>query len=182
MELSAQAKAGRLTREHFDWLMENPDRFDRNLGRFGRIHQIEVNYDLGLPGLIKAAKQNDVAPDFNPTNFPLEGKGVRTVRLELYEFDRTVTGHEGWAIIDADGYQVEGPAELCAFIALNRMAQLRRPIVAWKARWRNPRGEVYAPCAQQDGDEGPCLGFALFELNFDPSWCVLVSRKPDLGQ
>lgn len=186
-EFYRQVAAGRINRENYQRFVDNPDRYDTNLGRFGRIHETVVNYHLSLPGLIDAARQDFVSDDLTVDNFHIEGKGVRKVGLELYEFDRTVTGPEGVEIIEADGYQLEGPAELCAFIAVNRIAQLRRPIVAWKVRWqtsdqkKNLYDDVVVPYANQCNGGGRVLYLTNFKGNFLQRWQVLVSRKPELG-
>lgn len=179
-ELLAQDRSGRMTGEILQRVLENPDSYNPNFGHFGRIFKTTVNFDLALPGLLKFARQDWVSNNFTPTNFHIGGKGIRTVGLELYEFDHTVTGPQGVEIIEADGYQLEGPAELCAFIAVNPMAQLRRPIVAWKTRWQDSRGHVCVPAAQQGAGRRELI-LTNLEGDFVPYWCVLVSRKAKLG-
>lgn len=158
-------------------MLDNPDRYNDKLGRFGRIYHINVNYDLGFDRLLKAADQNGgVNSEITAEHFPIERKGIREVAIELYEFDRTVKGPEPVEEIEANGYQLEGVPELLAFAAANPMEQLRRPVVQFRDRWQDSNGDVCVPGLDWGGDVRYLNLYCLGD-GFCPYYRFLVSRK-----
>lgn len=46
---------GRVTSRLFQRFLENPNRYNDQVGRFGQVYPVSVNRDLGLSGLIEGA-------------------------------------------------------------------------------------------------------------------------------
>lgn len=175
-ELNDQVRNGRISSEVFQRLLENPNRYDDKLGRFGRRYDIKVNYDLGVDRLVVANNFNWKNDAIISAHFPVERKGVRDVAVEFYEFDHTVTGDEAVAQIEADGYINEDLSALLTFGKDHPIEQLRRPIVALGSRWQASDGDWGVACLGRDGDER-ALDLRLFHYDFGPDYRFLVSSK-----
>lgn len=179
-EFYEQVKRGRITGENYQRFVDNPDRYNENLGRFGRIYILEVNYDLDVNRLVQANKFAWKNDDVNSSNFPTKRKGVCVVKAELYEFDATVTGTEAIKKIDDDGYQCEDPHTLLTFGKQFPIEQLRRPIAGLGVHWARPRGSVCAPYLYYCGHGRRALYLCSVADSFDPYWRFLVSPRKEL--
>lgn len=174
-ELNDGIRNGRISGEALQRLIENPDRYNDKLGRFGRRYDLMVNYDLGADRLVATNRFNWKNDDVSSAHFPVERKGVREATVELYEFDRTVTGEEAMAQIEADGYINEDLPTLLTFGKEYPIEQLRRPIVALGSRWQGS-GDWNVAYLGRHGDE---RGLSLHSLRYDfnPRYRFLVSSK-----
>jgi len=180
-ELFAQIKKGRIDSAHLQCLMENPNRYNKRLGRFGQIYPVEVNYNLGYNKLLELADQNGgVSREIDKDCFPVKVKGVVQKEFELYEFDQEIeNGEYAEGKIRRDGYQVEGQYELLAFIAQNPIEQLRRPIVQLKDSWSGVQvGScfIYVTCADSQKGRRVMLDRLRGHGSFPMSYRFLVSR------
>lgn len=139
--------------------------------RFPGIYPVEINYDLGLDALVVAARQHWVSRSFTAKNLPLTGKGVRQVSLEVFEFDEDVPVKEYPRLIEASGFQVEGPAELVALrTSYPGLVKLDQGIGALKILFCPTPSKIYVPYASEKG-----LGLLLL-TSFPRDFGILVSR------
>lgn len=175
-ELSEGLRTGRISGEAIQRLIENPDRYNDKLGRFGRQFDFKVNYDLGVDRLVAANKFNWKNDNVSSTNFLVERKGVREATVELYEFDRIVTGEEAAEQIEANGFVNEDVLTLLTFGKEFPLEQLRRPIVALGSRWQDSGGGWGVACLGRGGD-GRDLDLDWLHDDFYPDDRFLVSRK-----
>ncbi|HBV58050.1 MAG TPA: hypothetical protein DEB73_02190 [Candidatus Magasanikbacteria bacterium] len=175
-ELNDQVRNGRISGEVIQRLMENPDRYDDKLGRFGRRYDIMVNYDLGVDRLVAANKFNWKNNDVTSAHFPVERKGVREVVVEFYEFDRVVTGEEAAAQIEADGFVNEDVPTLLTFGKEHPIEQLRRPIVALGSRWLGSGGRWDVAFLDRLGGRR-VLNLNWLHFDFYPDYRFLVFSK-----
>ncbi|OGH80966.1 MAG: hypothetical protein A3I29_03680 [Candidatus Magasanikbacteria bacterium RIFCSPLOWO2_02_FULL_44_11] len=171
-----ELRSARVTRENLQLFLENPDRYNREIGRFGRIYSVTVNRDLWYKGLIKAAKFSQQNNDITAERFPIEGTGIREVAAELYEFDEVVTGEEAAKRIEGDGYQLEDFATLLAFAEAYPKEQLKRPVVQLKSRWRDGGGFIRMPGLYCGRRAERVLDLGWLSFGFVPGNQFLVSR------
>ncbi len=174
-ELSDQIRNGRIGGEVLQRLLENPDRYNDKLGRFGRRFDLKVNYDLWVDRLVAANRFDWKNDNVSSAHFPAERKGVREVTVDLYEFDRTVTGEEAAAQIAADGYINEDVSSLLTFGKEYPIEQLRRPIVAFGSRWQDS-SDWNVAYLDGDGDRRD-LSLGSLRDDFGPDCRFLVSSK-----
>lgn len=184
-ELHNQIAAGRVDGPTLQRFLEYPNLYQEH-GRFGLVYPIVVNRDLGLERLVAETRHPWLNVDRRinePSNFPIEGTGIREVKVEFYEFEETVDGLDAEYEIEKNGYQLEDLPEALALVKLKPIEQLRRPIVVIGHKSRLPEwpGKVstphLVPCFDRDDDQR-YLGLRRFENKFDTRYRFLVSRKP----
>lgn len=132
--------------------------------------------------LLAACQQDEVDPDFNEANFPLEPVAPDEAEWEVYEhhFLRTVRGRMAFRGIERLGYRYCGPRRAMEFVAAHPDLQLDHPLVV-TARWQDLDGNWYAPVFYRDDDERDLrLGFLAYD--FGPryaryGWLVLRKRQ-----
>jgi hypothetical protein len=177
-ELFAQRKSGRISRDHLQRLLENPDSFNPNVSRWARsFWSVEADYDQGLEAMIKAGRYDRKNDDITPKNFPLKYQGKRVVpNLELAQFDEMIKGTEAVKQLESLGYECADIGLLLAFGAAYPNEQRRRPIVALASQWRDSDGRVRVPCLDSDGSDRR-LSLRWLESDFYPRCQFLVSHK-----
>ncbi|MBU0649025.1 hypothetical protein KJ969_02910 [Patescibacteria group bacterium] len=117
------------------------------------IYEVVVDYDQPFAKMIEACKLDWVNEDITVEHFPVKSKGKKKVKLQLYQFDRMVTGTEASKLLDEAGYRPANPAELLAFGKKFLDKQRQFPIVAMGSSWRSPDGRLYVPVLYEDADE-----------------------------
>lgn len=149
---------------------------EQQMGRFGRLYDLKVNYNLGVDRLVEISQFGYKNERITSAHFPVERKGVRDAVVEFYEFDYTVTGEEA-AAIEAEGYVNEDVSTLLAFGLKYPLQQLRRPIVVLGSRWQDADDIWNGVGLYTINDE---RGLYLFRpsYKFRPLYRFLVSRKP----
>ncbi len=176
-ELFEQIKSGRVTGDKFQSFIQNPDSYNANIGRFGSVYMLKVNYDLKIDELIMANKFDWKTDAIHSSVFPCKRGGVRLVKVELYEFDNAVTGKEALEHIGTEGYKVEDVHVLLTFGKHFPIEQLRRPTLALGSLHRDGDKNVEAP-GLNGGDFGQRhLSLCNLKYKFYPNWRFLVSRK-----
>jgi hypothetical protein len=153
------------------------------LGRFGRLYDLKINCKFDVDRLVKLSQFGWKDERITSAHFPIEGKDVREVEVEFYEFDRTVTGEEAAAQIEADGYVNEDVRTLLNFGMLYPLEQLRRPITVFGSRWQDADDiwngvGLYTIDSVDRGERGLYLFRPSY--NFRPLYRFLVSRKQEV--
>ncbi|MBU0649455.1 hypothetical protein KJ969_05175 [Patescibacteria group bacterium] len=170
-EVAAQIKSGRINRWNLQAFILDPDSVLRS-----QIYEVVVDYDQPLAKMIEACKLDWVNEDITEEHFPIQGNGHKKVKLELYQFDKTITGDQALKRLDEAGYRPATIEELLVFGKKYPDKQRQFPIIALASSWCNPGGHLYVPSLYGDA-AGRYLSLSWPGLDFDPHYRFLVVGK-----
>ena len=170
-EFYRQVATGRINDKNYQKFLENPDSV---LGH--QIYEVLVDCRKSLAKMIEQCKLDWVNDDITAEHFPIQGKGRKRVKLELYRFDETVTGEEAPKRLDEAGYRAAAIEELLAFGKKFPDKQREFPIVALASSWRGSDGDLDVPYLDEFAD-GRDLYLRWLEGDFGPRYRFLVVGK-----
>jgi len=140
------------------------------------VYEALVDYDQPLGQMVKDGNYHWVNENVTAEHFPINGKGKKEVKLELYQFDHTVRGTEAAKRLDEAGYRPANPAELLAFGKKFPDKQRQFPIVAIGQSWCHLDGGLGVPCLCEHVGERR-LYLSWLEDDFSPHCRFLVVPK-----
>jgi len=140
------------------------------------IFKVAVNYARPLMEMIRAGKYDYVNSDIIAKHFPVKGKDILPVELELVHLNKYISSDDAIAEIKQRGFRPAKIEELLAFGEKYPEEQRKYPIVALGSVWRSWRGIRDVPYLGGRGD-GRGLSLDCFGYDWDEDFRFLVVRE-----
>ena len=136
------------------------------------VFDVVMNYASLSSDLIAVGRHNVVDEEIRHRNFPLVGRGVKTIRVRLYSFSKVISGPAVLGYFKARNIRAAKSEELFAFTAQHPEMEKAYPLVALGNPWRVEDDTVRVTCAMEvDGVRR--LETILLEHKFDPIYRFL---------
>ena len=132
VELLAQDKAGRITREDFQKFLRNPKRIIRGSQTE---YPVIIDYSQSLKQMIAAAMLDSVHSDINDKNFPIMKEGIVETTFMLERFDHPVRTTDAVGLLDKKGFRPATIVDLIAFGTIYPDVQEEFGVVAVGTLW-----------------------------------------------
>ena len=151
-------------------------KFEFYVASAANIFKVAVNYARPLMEMIRAGKYDYVNSDIIAKHFPVKGKDILPVELELVHLNKYISSDDAIAEIKQRGFRPAKIEELLAFGEKYPEEQRKYPIVALGSVWRSWRGIRDVPYLGGRGD-GRGLSLDCFGYDWDEDFRFLVVRE-----
>jgi len=140
------------------------------------IFKVAVNYARPLMEMIRAGKYDYVNSDIIAKHFPVKGKDILPVELELVHLNKYISSDDAIAEIKQRGFRPAKIEELLAFGEKYPEEQRKYPIVTLGSVWQHWYGGRSVPYLyRHDGRRG--LDLNCFEYVWNEDCRFLVVRE-----
>lgn len=165
--------------------VQNGEAFERVLSEMLRLflnsisivnsHLIVVDYDMSIEETIKLGKYGEIGPHLTSQNFPTERKGKAEIKMELIQFNRSISTEEVLKELDQMGYR---PTELKELSALGAMCpDLQKVIALGSVLFFPTDGSHHAPAFTFNKDGKRSLNIYWLGNNWSKSWRFAAVHK-----
>ena len=151
-------------------------KFEFYVASAANIFKVAVNYARPLMEMIRAGKYDYVNSDIIAKHFPVKGKDILPVELELVHLNKYISSDDAIAEIKQRGFRPAKIEELLAFGEKYPEEQRKYPIVTLGSVWQHWYGGRSVPYLyRHDGRRG--LDLNCFEYVWNEDCRFLVVRE-----
>lgn len=101
-------------------------------------YPVTINYDASLADMIRTGRYDWVNPNITEKNFPVKGKGIKEVVIELTRFNRLISSDDALSELEKRGLRPATIEEFLAFGAAYPEVQQGSQTVTLGSVWRAP--------------------------------------------
>ena len=139
-------------------------------------YPLTIDYSQSIKSLIKRGDYAWASKNINETNFPSSENGEVKIGVELISFGEDKSSENALKEIKKMGLEPLTLRELLHFGIYYPDFQRENPIVALGSTWRDPCGDVYAPCLNRDGLDR-FLHLTWVEGDWLPAWRFAAQKS-----